>query len=1028
MGKRRRGPPARPEHVLSCPACDRDRPVRPSEPKCTKGALDAPFPSFHTGGGVGRDTRTGFAKGRSVGGSVPSMTTLSAADAKHLKEELKRQMSRKQSREHLLGQPSETEMLRRDDDSEYEDEDIENTVTITGACSMPLQDVRLVGVLVSNRTRNVNVRSKRHPGTRQLPACERVSCNGVNWILEVTQCASVGEVDHRSINDIFGAGAVTERAGGRGGIPRLEQDLSISGDNISRRHQSTAGSSQGSTLKDSTVVLSTDLVSPQPSFLRKDPHLTRPAMERFSQQRYLVNEKRAYLQLIDDEAKALSLLAAYSDSKGDTLTATRVEKAAKQIHDVSIVLVGQWLESLPISVAEGSCACQMQAVEMIKREDHRLGKLRRRKPLQPLLGRGLERDHAIAQGLSVSKLRLPEPPKAPLPERRLIVRMVIISTFFLVMLFLPSIFVQFHVEPMLTSASYDSPGFVDIPHLSNHVLEVHILGQEAHGLTDHDGLPEIEVGVSAEQDNTTLGGPHLYFLEEDEVSEELITLDIDGFDGGESMLKVTSTSIEPAGFLVETHDLGPVGNAQEIIALKVRVYCYHPRQDSNSRAMPSTVIHRALAAMIGAGLVIFFLAAEHRMPELDEIVTWMDIPTLSLLWGMMVIVGILAETGVFEWSAVKVFGISKQRPGRLLILLCVFDAVLSAFLDNVTTILLMAPVVISLCKAVDVNPKLYLISLALFGNIGGTATMIGDPPNIIIGSEIDEVDFVDFLVYLAPPTFIIILPVSLVIVYFYYRREMSTMNLTTDITKLADKYSIRDRQLLIKSGSILVVVLLGFFLSTITEVDPAYVAIFGAVFTLVLYGDFEHALDKVEWDTLLFFAALFVFTEGLAELGLLRQIARILSTIIEGVETESRQQVAIVLIQWVAAIVSAFVDNIPFTTTMIPVIQDLADDVEGVALEVRALGDHASAADAKMLLFLSIDQPLAWALAFGADLGGMGTLVGSSANVVMAGIADEAHYHVGFVEFMKLGFPLMIVTVAISQGWLLVLDAARVWD
>jgi Na+/H+ antiporter NhaD/arsenite permease-like protein len=320
--------------------------------------------------------------------------------------------------------------------------------------------------------------------------------------------------------------------------------------------------------------------------------------------------------------------------------------------------------------------------------------------------------------------------------------------------------------------------------------------------------------------------------------------------------------------------------------------------------------------------------------------------------------------------------------------------------------LLLAPVSIQLCDAVGRDPRPFLISLALFGNVGGTMTMIGDPPNIIIGNMMKEfVTFNDFIVYLGPGV-IISLPTSFWFTKWYFRAVLGD-KMEVNLEQLEKDNSIRDHRLLIKTGIMLVAVIAGFFLHPVIHMDPVYVAVSGAIviFALDNHHDLEEALEGVEWDTLIFFAALFVMVEGLAEMGLLRMIGNQLSEVVESFDPASRQANAIIIVSYVSAVTSAFVDNIPFTTTMIPIIKQIAEDVDGIRIE-----------------------PLIWSLAFGSCLGGMGTLIGASDNVVMAGIAEKAGYHVSFMSFMRIGFPFMIQSVTITTVWMLFLNATGIWD
>jgi len=459
--------------------------------------------------------------------------------------------------------------------------------------------------------------------------------------------------------------------------------------------------------------------------------------------------------------------------------------------------------------------------------------------------------------------------------------------------------------------------------------------------------------------------------------------------GGRLSVDVVSDCPHPVGLSLEVHSIGIIGRNQHWIALALLVCVF--------ALIILEVIHRTLIAFMGAAAVLFILALEHRLPSVFTILGWMDHGTLALLWGMMIIVSLLSRSGVFEFLSVRLIEASGMDMWRLTWMLMLFDCVMSAFLDNVSTMLLLGPVIISLCKAIKMDPRPMLIPMALFGNIGGTSTMIGDPPNLIIGNALkDNIDFVQFLKVLAPGVILTLFP-AFAFLRWYYGAEVYGKKIEVDMIELKKRYPIRDYALLARCSVILGFVLMLFFLHPVVHFEPAYAALFGAIAILLLgpASDFEHALEKVEWDSLLFFAGLFVFTEGISELGLLREIADSLSLVIEMVPVASRSMVSSVLIQVVSAVASAFVDNIPFTTTMIPVIKRMAASVEGLSIE-----------------------PLAWALCFGADYGGMGTLIGASANVVTAGIAAEAGYPISFMAFFRIGWPMMCICVTVSIAYL----------
>lgn len=427
-------------------------------------------------------------------------------------------------------------------------------------------------------------------------------------------------------------------------------------------------------------------------------------------------------------------------------------------------------------------------------------------------------------------------------------------------------------------------------------------------------------------------------------------------------------------------------------------------------------VHRTLAAALG-GLVAV-IALNHYTEEsaltLRAVTTMIDWETIGLLLGMMVMVGVISHTGVFEWFAVEAYKKSGGSIWSLVVILCSVTAVLSAFLDNVTTILLLTPVTIQLAKVLDLKPIPLLISEVLFSNIGGAATMIGDPPNIMIGSGLSEsaisnteyshlasdgVNFNDFIIEMAPGILMTIVPAFMFIRWFY-AEEFSGKRIR-DVAELESKYGIKDYKMLTTSGIILCLVILGFFLHPITHMPVSWIALGGSVLMLLATNrhELDEPLEEVEWTTLLFFAGLFVLVHSLQYLGVINFIGEYVQKAIEafpqGQDGLIRLTAAILIILWVSAIASAFIDNIPYTATMIPIVLQISDGA-GVDL-----------------------PPLIWALAFGACLGGNGTLIGASANVVMAGMSEEAGYPVSFNEFFRAGFPLMIITTLIVSFYMI---------
>ncbi|KAK3239165.1 hypothetical protein CYMTET_50889 [Cymbomonas tetramitiformis] len=444
---------------------------------------------------------------------------------------------------------------------------------------------------------------------------------------------------------------------------------------------------------------------------------------------------------------------------------------------------------------------------------------------------------------------------------------------------------------------------------------------------------------------------------------------------------------------VHIHQLGVIGKAQTWIALVILL--------GTLGMIASEVVHRTLAAMLGSFMVLTLLLLVDRVPDIGTVVEWVDEGALALLFGMMIMIGKLSTTGFFEvitFTMIEMCGGSKFR---LITILCATTAVLSAFLDNVTTVMLVAPVTMQLCDVLAMDPLPFLISLTLYSNIGGTATMIGDPPNIIVGNglESEGIGFLDFMINLAPGVIIISFVCIGLIPYLFPRHKvMGAIEGYDSVLELKKDYRITNWPLLIRTGVVLGVVILGFLLHPLHHVNPAWIALLGAVGLIMITSPHElhHDFEAVEWDTLIFFAALFVMVEGLAEVGLIRAIGDILVSIIASVEETQRLTVTIMLLTWVSAIVSAFLDNIPYTATMVPVIKQLVDEDLGLEL-----------------------HPLAWSLCFGACLGGNGSLVGASANVVVAGIAEKYGHHISFIDFLKAGFPMMIVSVTVASAYLL---------
>ncbi len=409
----------------------------------------------------------------------------------------------------------------------------------------------------------------------------------------------------------------------------------------------------------------------------------------------------------------------------------------------------------------------------------------------------------------------------------------------------------------------------------------------------------------------------------------------------------------------------------------------------------SEKINRAIVALLGAAVLV-----AGGVITQEQAVEGVDFNTLGLLTGMMIVVAITRRTGVFQflavWSAKKV----GARPWGILVMLSVVTMVLSALLDNVTTVLLIAPVTLLITEELDIPPYPFLFAEILFSNIGGTATMIGDPPNILIGSLVEDIGFNDFLFHLAPIVPVVAAATMLPIWLLWGRRMQATEEARQRILAFSETDAIRDAGLLKKALGVLVLVLVGFVVGHPMGIEPATVAMGGAALLLLLDNlgrtaeeaseKVHHAFGEVEWVTIMFFLGLFVVVAGVEHAGLLEHVANAVA------DFSSDTGVVAMVVMWVSALSSAVVDNIPFVATMIPVIEEL----------IPRLGAEGDAAHA-----------LWWSLALGACFGGNGSLIGASANLIVAGYAEREGHPIGFLQFMKHAFPLMILSVLIASAY-----------
>ena len=402
-------------------------------------------------------------------------------------------------------------------------------------------------------------------------------------------------------------------------------------------------------------------------------------------------------------------------------------------------------------------------------------------------------------------------------------------------------------------------------------------------------------------------------------------------------------------------------------------------------AIISEKVHRSVAALAGA--VVLLLT---HVLTIETAADYVDLNTIGVLVGMMLFVAVVKSSGLFEYIAIWSAKLTRGQPMAILAVFAVITAVLSAFLDNVTTVLLIGPMTIAITQILEVNPVPFLLSQIMASNIGGTATLIGDPPNIMIGSAAG-LSFADFIVNTGPVV-LIILAVVVAIFFLMYRGNLHVESENMEkVLTLDEKLTIKDASLLRKSVIMIVLVVVGFIFHAQLGIESATVALTAAGVMLLIGGqDAEDVILGVEWSTILFFIGLFVVVGGLNSTGVIAMLANGMLELVGDNEV-----LAIVLVLWASALISAFLDNIPFVATLIPMIQTMQQGGMDVL-------------------------PLWWALSLGACLGGNGSLIGASANVVLAGGSAKNGYPITFMSYLKKGFPLMLLSVAICTVYLLI--------
>ncbi|MBN2618207.1 MAG: ArsB/NhaD family transporter [Spirochaetales bacterium] len=397
------------------------------------------------------------------------------------------------------------------------------------------------------------------------------------------------------------------------------------------------------------------------------------------------------------------------------------------------------------------------------------------------------------------------------------------------------------------------------------------------------------------------------------------------------------------------------------------------------------VVNKTILALLG-GVLFVTMGIINQELAYEEV----DWNVIFLLIGMMVIVGITKKSGLFQYIAIKAAKLVNGDPVKILILFSLVTAILSALLDNVTTVLILTPVIILISVELGLNPTPFIISSAMASNIGGMATLIGDPPNIMIGSAAG-LGFMEFIINMGPLV-LILLVVHAGLILIFFKKDMNVnMERRARIMDFDENASITDKGILIKSISVLGVVLVLFSLHEITHLEPSTVALGGAALLMLLAGgeEVEEFFHEVEWSTIFFFIGLFIMVGGLVELGVIDFLAGKYLAL-----TNGDIKITSASIIWVSGFLSAFLDNIPYVATMIPLVDKLGEEIGRTAIE-----------------------PVWWSLAIGACLGGNGTLIGASANVVSAGISGRSGYKISFIEFTKYGMIVMVATLIVSTAY-----------
>ncbi len=419
----------------------------------------------------------------------------------------------------------------------------------------------------------------------------------------------------------------------------------------------------------------------------------------------------------------------------------------------------------------------------------------------------------------------------------------------------------------------------------------------------------------------------------------------------------------------------------------------------------SEKVHKTIVAIFAAGLMLI-LKILHQHEAFHTEAFGVDWNVIFLLMSMMIIINLMRPTGIFEYIAIKSAKIGKGEPFRIMVIFSIVIAVLSALLDNVTTVLLITPVMLLIADALEVDPIPYLITGAIASNIGGTATLIGDPPNIMIASKA-HLNFMDFIYHLTPIVIVLMVFYLWILKLIFGKKLVPKKELMQRIMEMNEREAIKDPLMLKKSLFVLLLVLIGFVFHGMLHFQPATVALFGAGLLLLLSRTHEphHYLAEVEWPTIFFFIGLFILVGGVAKVGLIKLMSEKMLEL-----TQGNMFATSMVIMWFSAIASAIIDNIPYVATMNPLVISMAESLASDPQNTAWYGLSGIE-----LLHNKELMPVWWSLALGACLGGNGSAIGASANVIVVGLSEKAGRKITFMKFVAYGFPIMILTIIISM-------------